>query len=117
RLFEDLLARKVPLVSLKDALDLGTPAGRLMAHVLASVAAYETEVRLERQLAGMAAARERGVKWGGRQHGTRITMTAEKEAAARQMVAEGKPIAEIARVLEVTRQTIYRALGKWERKD
>jgi DNA invertase Pin-like site-specific DNA recombinase len=44
-------------------------------------------------------------------------MTAEKEAAARQMIEEGKPIAEIARVLEVTRQTIYRALGKWERKN
>ena len=117
RLFEDLLARKVPLVSLKDSLDLGTPAGRLMAHVLASVAAYETEVRLERQMAGMAAARERGVKWGGRKVGTRITLTAEKEEAARGMAAEGKPIAEIARVLDVTRQTVYRALGKWERKN
>jgi len=115
-LFEDLLARKVPLVSLKDSLDLGTPAGRLMAHVLASVAAYETEVRLERQMAGMAAARERGVKWGGRKVGTRITLTAEKEEAARDMAKEGKPIAEIARVLDVTRQTVYRALGKWERK-
>ena len=36
------------LVSLKDGLDLATAAGRLMANVLASVAAYETEVRAER---------------------------------------------------------------------
>jgi DNA invertase Pin-like site-specific DNA recombinase len=42
-LFEDLLARGVDLVSLKDGLDLATPAGRLMANVLASVAAYEPE--------------------------------------------------------------------------
>jgi DNA invertase Pin-like site-specific DNA recombinase len=46
----------------------------------------------------------------------RITLTAEKEEAARDMAKEGKPIAEIARVLDVTRQTVYRALGKWERK-
>ena len=38
-LFEDLAARKVNLVSLKDGLDLKTAAGRLMANVLASVAA------------------------------------------------------------------------------
>ena len=45
-LFDSLRERKVGLVSLKDGLDLSTPAGRLMANVLASVAAYETEIRL-----------------------------------------------------------------------
>jgi len=115
KLFEELIARKVPLVSLKDSLDLGTAAGRLMAHVLASVAAYETEVRQERQLAGIAAAKEAGKTWGGRKPGTRIKLTEEKQDAARKMAEEGKPVAEIARVLDVTRQTVYRALGKWER--
>ena len=60
-------------VSLKDGIDLGTPAGRLMANVLASVAAYETEVRKERQLAGIAKAKAEGKRWGGRRPGTRIT--------------------------------------------
>jgi DNA invertase Pin-like site-specific DNA recombinase len=41
-LFDDLYRRKVNLISLRDGLDLSTPAGRLMANVLASVAAYET---------------------------------------------------------------------------
>jgi hypothetical protein len=40
-LFEDLLRCKVNLISLKDGLDLVTPAGRLMASILAGVAAYE----------------------------------------------------------------------------
>jgi DNA invertase Pin-like site-specific DNA recombinase len=110
KLFEELIDRKVPLVSLKDSLDLGTAAGRLMAHVLASVAAYETEVRHERQLAGIAAAKEAGKQWGGRKVGTRIKLTVEKEEAARKMAEDGKPIAEIARVLNVTMQTVYRAL-------
>jgi DNA invertase Pin-like site-specific DNA recombinase len=38
-------------------MDLSTPAGRLMLNVIASVAEYETEVRKERQLAGMARAK------------------------------------------------------------
>ena len=42
-LFACLQERKVNLVSIKDGLDLSTAAGRLMAHVLASVAQFETE--------------------------------------------------------------------------
>ncbi len=34
-----------PLVSLKDGFSLDSPAGRLHARILASVAEYETEVR------------------------------------------------------------------------
>ena len=44
---DELRDRKVNLISLKDGLDLSTPAGRLMANVLASVTQYETEVRGE----------------------------------------------------------------------
>ena len=45
KLFEDLQAKKVRLVSLRDSVDLGNPSGRLIANVLASVAAYETKIR------------------------------------------------------------------------
>ena len=38
-LFHDLREKKINLISLKDGLDLGTAAGRLMANVLASVRA------------------------------------------------------------------------------
>src|SRR5436190_1355920 len=68
-LFDDLRERKVNLVSLKDSLDLSTPAGRLMANVLASVAQYETEVRGERVKAGQIVARQNGKRWGGSQPG------------------------------------------------
>jgi DNA invertase Pin-like site-specific DNA recombinase len=49
---------KVTLVSLRDGLDLKTPTGRMAYGILASVASYETEVRTERQRAGIEAARE-----------------------------------------------------------
>jgi hypothetical protein len=84
-LFEDLIRWKVNLISLKDGLDLVTPAGRLMANILAGVAAYETEVRAERTLAGQAAARERGIRRGGSIRGRRIRATAEQIPVIRRL--------------------------------
>jgi DNA invertase Pin-like site-specific DNA recombinase len=110
-LFEDLIRCKVNLISLKDGLDLVTPAGRLMANILAGVAAYETEVRAERILAGQAAARLRGVRWGGSTRGRRIKVTVEQIASIRRMKLEGQEIAAIARGTGLSRPTIYRILG------
>ena len=60
QLFDELSERKVDLVSMKDGFSLASPAGRLHARILASVAEYETEVRAERVAAGQAVARRRG---------------------------------------------------------
>ena len=109
-LFADWQERSVGLVSLKEGIDLGTPAGRMLANVLASLAQFETEVRAERVLAGQAAARERGVKWGGRKPGTRVRVTPEKERTIKQMAKDGEPNAAIARAVELTRHTIYAVL-------
>jgi len=110
-LFDELQKRKVNLVSLKDGLDLSTPAGRLMANVLASVSQFETEIRAERILAGQAAARAAGKVWGGGKPGRRVRLSEEKETAIRQLHSEGKPIAEIARVVGLSRPTVYKAIG------
>src|SRR6516162_7228542 len=92
-LLDELQALGVRFVSLREGFDLSIPDGRLMAGVLASVAAYETEVRKERQLAGIARAKAEGKTWGGRKPGTRVRLTAEKDALIRQLHGEGKPIA------------------------
>ena len=111
-LFEDLVRCKVNLISLKDGLDLVTAAGRLMANILAGVAAYETEVRAERIVAGQAAARLRGVRWGGSRKGRRLKVTAEQVAAIRRLRAEGEDVAAIARATGLSRPTVYRVLGQ-----
>ncbi len=109
-LFEVLRAKKINLVSVRDGLDLETPAGRLMANVLASVAAYENEVRSERIVAGQAAARANGKRWGGSRPGQRKTVTTDQVQVIRQLYAAGKPVAAIARTHKVSRPTIYRIL-------
>jgi DNA invertase Pin-like site-specific DNA recombinase len=85
------------LVSLKDGVDLATPAGRLIANVLASVAAYETEVRGERVKAGQEVARARGKKWGGSKPGKRKKVTRVQERAIVRMFAAGEGPTAIAR--------------------
>lgn len=111
-LLDELQALGVGFVSLREGFDITTPAGRLMAGVLASVASYETEVRKERQLAGIAKAQADGKSWGGRKTGTRVKLTEEKEVAIRQLHQQGQSVAAIARTVGLTRKTVYRALDR-----
>lgn len=117
-LLDALSERKIGLVSLKDGLDLSTPAGRLMANVLASVAAYETEVRAERVRAGQAVAKANGKTWGGSVAGKRKSVagkrkkvTPEQERAIRQLKADGTPVVRIAKAVGLTRPTVYSVLN------
>jgi DNA invertase Pin-like site-specific DNA recombinase len=82
-----------------------------MANVLASVSAYETEVRAERIMAGQAAAREAGKVWGGSPKGRRLKVSPEQEATLRRLKAEGQGVSAIARAVGLSRPTIYRVLG------
>ncbi len=110
-LFDTFTEKKVGLVSLKDGLDLSTPAGRLMANVLASVAAYETEVRAERIKAGQDAAKAAGKTWGGSKAGVRKKVSSTQEKAIRAMREDGESIAAIARAVGLSRPTIYSVLA------
>jgi DNA invertase Pin-like site-specific DNA recombinase len=101
-------------VSLREGIDLNTPAGRLMLVVLAGVSQYETEVRKERQLAGIARAKAAGKRWGGRSVGTRVKVTVEKEKLIVKLHGKDQPIAAIARLVGLTRRTIYKVLGRQE---
>lgn len=111
-LLDELRLLNVQFVSLREGFDLATPAGRLMAGMLASVAAYETEVRKERQLMGIAKAKAAGKTWGGRHAGTRIRLTEEKEKLIQQLHEQKTPIRVIARMVELAPHTIYKAIRR-----
>lgn len=100
--------RGVGFVSLTEAIDTTTPAGRLLFGIMASLAAFERDLIQERTLAGLAAARARG-NIGGRPP----IMTAEKLAVARRMLDEGKPKAVIAKTIGVSRPTLYEHLSRY----
>lgn len=113
-LFEELQALNVGLVSLRDSLDLGTAAGRLMAHVLASVGQYETEIRHERVVAGQAAARAKGKRWGGGRKGRRTSLSASPEQVELILRLRGErvPVTRIAKAVRLSRKTIYQYIGQ-----
>ena len=103
----DLEGRGVQLRSLTEQLDTSTPAGRLVFHVFASMAEFERDLIHERTMAGLDAARARG-----RRGGRPTVWTAEKLATARAMYEAGQDVASIARVLGVSRASVYRGLAQ-----
>jgi DNA invertase Pin-like site-specific DNA recombinase len=111
QLFDELILNNVDLVSLKDGFSLASPAGRLHARILASVAEYETEIRAERVTAGQEVARRKGKKWGGSKKGWRWKVTDDQIEAIKEMKAAGKTVAHIARVTQLSRPTIYKVLN------
>jgi DNA invertase Pin-like site-specific DNA recombinase len=110
QLFDELTERKVDLVSIKDGFSLSSPAGRLHARILASVAEYETEVRAERVAAGQAVARRNGKKWGGSKKGWRWKVSDAQQTAILEMHCAGRPITRIAHATGLSRPTVYRVL-------
>jgi DNA invertase Pin-like site-specific DNA recombinase len=54
----------VDFVSVTDHVETSTPAGKMHFTMIAAFAEFERSLTRERQMAGIAAARERGVKFG-----------------------------------------------------
>ena len=102
-LIEDLAAYGVSFVSLRDNLDLSTPAGRLMMHVIAAMAEFERELIKERVTAGIQAARRRGVRIGR----PRTYVSPDK---VRELRESGTPWRRIAKTMGIGVGTACRAL-------
>ena len=87
----------VGFVSLTEALDLTTPAGRAMAGLLAVFAEFEREILRERVRAGLAHARRNGKRLG------RPATAAAHAGEVRRLFRDGVAKAEIARRLRIGR--------------
>src|SRR5208283_4571382 len=94
----------VGFVSLTEALDLTTPAGRAMAGLLAVFATFEREILQERTKAGLAHARQNGQRLG------RPATAAIHAAEIRNLHRAGVSKSEIARRLEIGRTSVRRLL-------
>src|ERR1700675_985017 len=81
--------------------DTTTPAGRMVLTVFAGIADFERSLIVERTSAGRLAAKARGVRFG-----PTPTLDAGRIAHARLLIEQdGKPVAEVARLLGVHRAT------------
>jgi len=103
----ELEHRGVGFRSLSESIDTTTPGGKLVFHIFAALAEFERDLIRERTRAGLEAARARG-----RNGGRPSVMTAEKLRVARELYeAREHTTAQIARVLGVSRATLYRHLA------
>jgi DNA invertase Pin-like site-specific DNA recombinase len=101
---QELAHLGVGFVSLTEALDLTTPAGRAMAALLAVFAEFEREILRERVRAGLAHARQNGKRLG------RPITAGLRVNQVRKLHRAGVSKAEIARRLQIGRTSVRRIL-------
>lgn len=92
-LFETLVKKSIDLISITEGFSLTTSFGRLQANMIAAIAAWETEVRAERQASGIENAREKSRK-------------------AHRLQAEGVDRAMIAQRLGISMKTVDKILSR-----
>jgi DNA invertase Pin-like site-specific DNA recombinase len=98
----ELKARKVTLKATEQPIDTGTAAGKAFLDMLGVFAEFETNLRKERQLEGITAAKARGVYKGRK--------PSIDAAAVRRLAAAGMGGTEVARQLGIARASVYRLL-------
>jgi putative DNA-invertase from lambdoid prophage Rac len=103
---QELQHLSVGFVSLTEALDLTTPAGRAMAGLLSVFAEFEREILCERVCAGLAHARQQGKRLG------RPPSVVHKAVEARKLYRQGSSKSEIARRLQISRTSVRRLLNQ-----
>lgn len=102
---QEVTALNVGFVSLSEALDLTTPAGRAFAGMLAVFAEFERDILRDRVKAGIAQARK-----DGRPHG-RPAKIAGKATQIRELAQNGLSKSAIAKQLKIGRTSVRRSLA------
>ncbi|MDX0193229.1 helix-turn-helix domain-containing protein [Sinorhizobium meliloti] len=97
-----LESKGVHLKATEQPIDTSSPAGRAFLQMLGVFAEFETAIRRERQLEGVAKAKANGVY-----KGRKPSIDADR---IKQLVAAGKGATEIAKELNIGRASVYRYL-------
>ena len=97
----------VDLIVLGQAIDTSTPTGRLLFHVLGSIAEFEGDLIRERVVAGMRAAQRQG-----RRVGRPCRLSGGDRERIRRLRQSGRSLRAIAALLSVSKSTVSRALAE-----
>ncbi len=99
---QDFEALGIAFVSLKDQIDLSTPSGRLMVHMLGAFAEFEAALIKERVVAGLREAKRKGVRLGRPSTINRIKVL--------DLKARGMSYSQIAEILDCSKAGVFRTL-------
>ena len=103
---EDLEKRGIGFETL-DGVSTRGATGKLVLHILGSVAQFERQLLIERTMAGLSAARAEG-----RSGGRRRKLTPEDITAARKHMAGGLKAHEVAKMYGISERSLWRNL-RW----
>ncbi|MBE0425767.1 MAG: recombinase family protein [Nitrospirae bacterium] len=95
----------IGFISYQDNIDLTTPQGRLMFHIIGAMAEFERELIRERVKAGIENARRKGKRLGRK---ALAPIVSDKVIALRQ---DGFSYRDIARKLEVSLGSVHKTLS------
>lgn len=102
---EGLRERLVALQSISENIQTDSPGGKLLFHVMSSLAEFERDLIRERTMAGMEAARARG-RMGGR---PKKLSTESKVAVVRKLYNDkSNSVDDICSTVGISRSTLYR---------
>lgn len=101
---QELDSKGIGLIVTEQHIDTTTPTGRLMFNMLAAIAEFETDLRRERQLEGIAKAKEER-RYMGR------PVSVDVKAIQAALAAGDRPIV-IAKRFNVARSTVYRVMSQ-----
>lgn len=99
---QQLRAKAVHLRATEQPIDTASPAGRAFLQMLGVFAEFETAIRRERQMEGIAKAKQAGVY-----KGRKPSVPSER---VKELKAEGLGASEIAKRLGIARSSVYEAL-------
>lgn len=100
----ELEGKGAHLRATEQPIDTTTPAGRAFLQMLGVFAEFETAIRRERQMEGIAKAKAAGI-YKGR------PATIDEETV-RRLISEGKGATEIAKLLGIGRASVYRVIKR-----
>ena len=106
-LIDEFNACGCAVVSLRESVDLTTPAGRLLVQMIAALAEFERNIIIDRVKAGIARVKATGRTRSGRPIGR--PRRAVDVVAIERLLAAGKTWREIAQAMRVPRRTLVRA--------
>jgi DNA invertase Pin-like site-specific DNA recombinase len=87
------------------SIDTTSRTGKLVMGVLALIAEFENDIRRERQMDGIAKAKERGVRFG-----RKLTLTPERIAEIKALRLGGSTVPNIMRHMGLSKASVDRAL-------
>ncbi len=104
---ETLREKGVTLKVLDQSIDTSDATGRLLFNMLGAIGQFETEIRAERQMDGIAKAKENGVAFGRKR-----ALTDEQVEVLRSARAGGALIRELMAEHRLSKASVYRYLSE-----